>query len=211
MFSRACAAILLTRLFTCWAGSERLCLFVEGISTLENLSFLNILYGLVRSYRAHAVDHVEYPPLSSASGVPPLPQLRPCSPLLIRVPSFFFSCYTVVDCHRFDIENQLKIADFGWSVHAPSNRRQTFCGTLDYLPPEMVEGKVGLHLTTAPSATSRLGYEYNDDELETRVIKTTSVPAYLCCSSSGLSCNLLSLVWKEMGASAPDIHQGRYS
>ncbi|CAM9510560.1 unnamed protein product, partial [Laminaria digitata] len=33
---------------------------------------------------------------------------------------------------------ELKIADFGWSVHAPSNRRQTFCGTLDYLPPEMV-------------------------------------------------------------------------
>lgn len=25
--------------------------------------------------------------------------------------------------------------------HAPSNRRQTLCGTLDYLPPEMVEGK----------------------------------------------------------------------
>lgn len=41
------------------------------------------------------------------------------------------------------IRSQLKIADFGWSVHAPSNRRQTFCGTLDYLPPEMVEGKVG--------------------------------------------------------------------
>ena len=41
---------------------------------------------------------------------------------------------------------QLKIADFGWSVHAPSNRRQTFCGTLDYLPPEMVEGKVCLCL-----------------------------------------------------------------
>jgi aurora kinase len=36
---------------------------------------------------------------------------------------------------------ELKIADFGWSVHAPSNRRQTLCGTLDYLPPEMVEGK----------------------------------------------------------------------
>eukprot|EP00850_Spirogloea_muscicola_P019187 SM000185S04046 [mRNA] locus=s185:142358:143808:- [translate_table: standard] len=31
----------------------------------------------------------------------------------------------------------LKIADFGWSVHAPSLRRQTLCGTLDYLPPEM--------------------------------------------------------------------------
>jgi len=34
--------------------------------------------------------------------------------------------------------NELKIADFGWSVHAPSSRRATMCGTLDYLPPEMV-------------------------------------------------------------------------
>ena len=32
----------------------------------------------------------------------------------------------------------IKLADFGWSVHAPSNRRQTMCGTLDYLPPEML-------------------------------------------------------------------------
>ena len=37
--------------------------------------------------------------------------------------------------------NVLKIADFGWSVHAPSNKRKTMCGTLDYLPPEMVVGK----------------------------------------------------------------------
>uniref|UniRef100_A0A3Q3W0V6 non-specific serine/threonine protein kinase n=1 Tax=Mola mola TaxID=94237 RepID=A0A3Q3W0V6_MOLML len=35
---------------------------------------------------------------------------------------------------------ELKIADFGWSVHAPSLRRRTMCGTLDYLPPEMIEG-----------------------------------------------------------------------
>ena len=35
---------------------------------------------------------------------------------------------------------ELKIADFGWSVHAPSSRRKTLCGTLDYLPPEMLEG-----------------------------------------------------------------------
>jgi len=34
----------------------------------------------------------------------------------------------------------IKIADFGWSIHAPTNKRQTLCGTLDYLPPEMVEG-----------------------------------------------------------------------
>ncbi|PVU95327.1 hypothetical protein BB561_001901 [Smittium simulii] len=38
-------------------------------------------------------------------------------------------------------DGKLKIADFGWSVHAPTSRRKTLCGTLDYLPPEMVEGK----------------------------------------------------------------------
>ncbi len=55
------------------------------------------------------------------------------------------------------IDGEVKIGDFGWSVHAPSNRsalafsivgqshltcrRTTMCGTLDYLPPEMVEGR----------------------------------------------------------------------
>jgi aurora kinase A len=28
------------------------------------------------------------------------------------------------------IFGELKIADFGWSVHAPSSRRTTICGTL---------------------------------------------------------------------------------
>ncbi|KAI0411570.1 kinase-like protein [Xylaria grammica] len=36
------------------------------------------------------------------------------------------------------IHGEIKISDFGWSVHAPSNRRTTYCGTLDYLPPEMI-------------------------------------------------------------------------
>ncbi|KIK71253.1 hypothetical protein GYMLUDRAFT_148609, partial [Collybiopsis luxurians FD-317 M1] len=39
------------------------------------------------------------------------------------------------------LKGELKIADFGWSVHAPSNRRRTKCGTLDYLPPEMILDK----------------------------------------------------------------------
>ena len=39
------------------------------------------------------------------------------------------------------ISGEIKISDFGWSVHAPSTRRTTLCGTLDYLPPEMVEGR----------------------------------------------------------------------
>lgn len=36
------------------------------------------------------------------------------------------------------LHGEIKISDFGWSVHAPNNRRNTMCGTLDYLPPEMI-------------------------------------------------------------------------
>lgn len=35
----------------------------------------------------------------------------------------------------------IKLADFGWSVHAPSTKRTTMCGTLDYLPPEMIKNQ----------------------------------------------------------------------
>lgn len=41
-----------------------------------------------------------------------------------------------------DGDDNLKIADFGWSVHAVrDNRRGTVCGTLDFLAPEMCEGE----------------------------------------------------------------------
>jgi len=43
------------------------------------------------------------------------------------------------------LNGELKISDFGWSVHSPQLRRQTLCGTLDYLAPEVVEGR--LHST----------------------------------------------------------------
>lgn len=33
----------------------------------------------------------------------------------------------------------IKLSDFGWSRHAPNDKRKTVCGTLDYLPPEMIE------------------------------------------------------------------------
>ncbi|MCL4171052.1 UNVERIFIED_CONTAM: hypothetical protein GTU68_024878, partial [Idotea baltica] len=39
------------------------------------------------------------------------------------------------------INYEIKIADFGWSVHTPGSRRQTFCGTLDYVAPEILAGK----------------------------------------------------------------------
>jgi len=35
----------------------------------------------------------------------------------------------------------IKLSDFGWSTHNHLGSRQTFCGTLDYLPPEMVTKK----------------------------------------------------------------------
>ena len=36
------------------------------------------------------------------------------------------------------LHGEVKIADFGWSIHT-QNRRKTLCGTVDYLSPEMVE------------------------------------------------------------------------
>jgi aurora kinase len=41
------------------------------------------------------------------------------------------------------VHGEIKISDFGSSVHAPApiNRRHTFCGTLDYLSPEMIEAE----------------------------------------------------------------------
>lgn len=36
-------------------------------------------------------------------------------------------------------DGQIKVADFGWSVQ--ESRRNTICGTIDYLSPEMVQGK----------------------------------------------------------------------
>jgi len=37
-------------------------------------------------------------------------------------------------------QGDIKIGDFGWSVHAPSSKRRTLCGTIDYLSPEMLLG-----------------------------------------------------------------------
>ena len=40
-----------------------------------------------------------------------------------------------------DQNGKLKLADFGWSNFLkPDSTRTTFCGTLDYLCPEMVQG-----------------------------------------------------------------------
>eukprot|EP00754_Rhynchopus_humris_P004497 Rhum_TRINITY_DN12277_c0_g1::Rhum_TRINITY_DN12277_c0_g1_i1::g.50619::m.50619/K08850/AURKX; aurora kinase, other len=40
-----------------------------------------------------------------------------------------------------DNEKNLKLADFGWSVMERQPKRATYCGTPDYIPPEMAENK----------------------------------------------------------------------
>ncbi|KAK8757258.1 hypothetical protein V5799_000040 [Amblyomma americanum] len=56
-------------------------------------------------------------------------------------------CHSLKVIHRdikpenllLGLNGEIKLADFGWSVHAPTSRRVTLCGTPVYLPPEMVE------------------------------------------------------------------------
>lgn len=73
---------------------------------------------------------------------------KECSNYIRQVSDALKYCHSKNVIHR-DIKpenlllgenGEIKIADFGWSVHAPSSRRTTLCGTLDYLPPEMVCG-----------------------------------------------------------------------
>ena len=58
------------------------------------------------------------------------------------------------------IDDQLLIADFGWSVHSPSSRRRTtMCGTPAYLSPEILEKKTydnGVDLWTVGVLTYEL-------------------------------------------------------
>jgi len=43
------------------------------------------------------------------------------------------------------IADEIKLADFGWSIYAGENKRKTYCGTVDYLCPEIVNKKEYTH------------------------------------------------------------------
>jgi serine/threonine protein kinase len=100
-----------------------------------------------------------------------------------------------------DINGRIKIGDFGWAVHAPSNKRQTLCGTLDYLPPEMIEGQVHDHNVDI-WALGVLMYEFltgrppfeSQTQRET-YSKITNIkfkfPSYVSPSAQDLICKLL--------------------
>lgn len=35
----------------------------------------------------------------------------------------------------------IKLCDFGWSAQYNNRTRNSFCGTLDYVPPEVIRGE----------------------------------------------------------------------
>lgn len=71
---------------------------------------------------------------------------------MIQLVSAISHCHRAHVMHR-DIKPEnalvaygmkLKLCDFGWAAHTdPKDKRWTLCGTLDYLPPEMVRSEDG--------------------------------------------------------------------
>jgi len=104
---------------------------------------------------------------TAALSLPLLSPLPPATQYVSDLAEALAYCHAKHVIHR-DIKPEnllvgykgdIKIADFGWSVHAPSSRRTTLCGTLDYLPPEMIENKDHDH-TVDIWALGVLAYEF---------------------------------------------------
>jgi len=118
-------------------------------------------------------------------------------------------CHTKHIIHRdikpenilIGLQDTLKIADFGWAVHAPSSRRETFCGTLDYLPPEMVQSKKyckevdvwGLGVLLYEFLVGKPPFEDNDEKGTYKKIKnsTPEFPPQITSEAKDLISRLL--------------------
>merc|ERR1719163_1766716 len=119
-------------------------------------------------------------------------------------------CHTKHIIHRdikpenilLGLKDTLKIADFGWAVHAPKSRRETFCGTLDYLPPEMVGNKRyslnvdvwGLGVLLYEFLMGKPPFEDNDEKATYKKIKVCNpqFPRYLSSEAKDLISRMLS-------------------
>ncbi|GJC90459.1 serine/threonine-protein kinase ark1 [Colletotrichum liriopes] len=89
------------------------------------------------------------------------------------------------------IHGEIKISDFGWSVRVSTKRRSTLCGTLDYLPPEMMKpaGSVeydekvdlwSLGVLTYEFLVGSPPFEDTLEETRTRIARADmKVPAYV--------------------------------
>ncbi|KFD55937.1 hypothetical protein M514_03061 [Trichuris suis] len=91
-----------------------------------------------------------------------------------------------------DYHGNLKIADFGWSVHAASSMHGTMCGTLDYLPPEMVRHRQYDEKFLVGSAPFYA--EKQDDTFRRIVTCSYKIPKGVSAGASDLIQSLIKLI-----------------
>jgi len=124
---------------------------VREIEIQKNLHHFNILKMWGYFYDAKRVYILlEYAPEGALWRV-----LKLCK----RLPNILCAtyCYQMIQCLKYlhslkiihrdikpencllGVHGELKLCDFGWAAYEPSSRRTTMCGTLDYLPPEMLK------------------------------------------------------------------------
>lgn len=89
---------------------------------------------LIYCHGKHVI-HRDIKPENLLIGAQVLIYRHPCHWLYPVFISHFYLVLNMLTLLSF-VQGEIKIADFGWSVHT-FNRRRTMCGTLDYLPPEM--------------------------------------------------------------------------
>eukprot|EP00949_MAST-11_sp_MAST-11-sp1_P003233 g3233.t1 len=102
-------------------------------------------------------------------------------------------------------DGKLKLADFGWAVRVRNSgdaaKRETLCGTLDYLPPEMIHGTQYGAETDAHSLGAMM-YEFltgmppykseeNDETYALIVSANYSVPSFVSAAAKDLLAKLL--------------------
>ncbi|KAE9419620.1 hypothetical protein Angca_005084, partial [Angiostrongylus cantonensis] len=108
------------------------------------------------------------------------------------------------------LDRKGNIADFGWAVVSAHSRRATVCGTLDYLPPEMIHGKTHDHtvdnwaigILLYEMLVGRPPFEFPDRD-ETLLAITTCRLIIPKCVSEGPSDLIRRLVVKEPSMRLP--------
>jgi aurora kinase, other len=100
----------------------------------------------------------------------------------------------------------LKLADFGWSVYSPEAgaKRKTFCGTLDYVPPEMIQGEkydyhsdnwsIGIMAFEFMTGSPPFGKRTQDETLESIVKNELIIPNYVSEEAKAFILGLLNPV-----------------
>ncbi|KAI1748550.1 kinase-like protein [Xylaria castorea] len=90
------------------------------------------------------------------------------------------------------IHGEIKISDFGWSVHTPGNRRTTYCGTPDYLPPEMKVDLWSLGVLTYEFLVGEAPFEDSPVMTIRRIAKwDIKIPTYVSVKAKDLIKKLL--------------------